>query len=153
MTVKRPHTELTPAAYNALVTSSGKQEPSPWALDAVRYSSVGGKRLLELSFPEFSLGVPLLAIHELSKATVKDLQQLRLSPAGDTIIAKSLDAHISVEGLLKDLSNVSPRFSQLVSTLFATRGGKISSEKKRMTSAANGRKGGRPRKVEELAHA
>ena len=151
MTVKRPHTELTPSAYKALVISADKQEPSLWALDSVRYSSVGGNRMLELFFPEFSLGVPLLAIHELTTATVKDLQKLRLSPAGDTIIADTLDAHISVEGLLKDLSNASPRFSQLVSTLFATRGGKRSSEKKRMTSAENGRKGGRPRKAEELA--
>jgi hypothetical protein len=153
MTVKRQHTELTPSAYKALVISADKQEASPWALDAVRYSSVGGKRMLELFFPEFSLGVPLLAIRELTKATVKDLQQLRLSPAGDTIVADTLDAHISVEGLLKDLSNESPGFSQLVSTLFATRGGKRSTEKKRVTSVENGRKGGRPRKVEESAFA
>ena len=151
MTVKRPHTELTPSAYKALAISAHRKEPSPWALDAVRYASVGEKRMLELFYPEFSLGVPLLAIHELTTATVKDLQTLRLSPAGDTIIADSLDAHISAEGLLKDLANASPRFSQLVATLFATRGGKRSSAKKRMTSAENGRKGGRPRKAEELA--
>ena len=103
MTVKRPRTELTPSAYKALVISADKQEPSPWALDAVRYASVGEKRMLELFYPEFSLGVPLLAIHELKTSTVKDLQTLRLSPAGDTIIVDCLDAHISVEGLLKIL--------------------------------------------------
>jgi len=151
MNVKRPHTELTPAAYKALVSSTEELTASPWALDAVRYSSVGGKRMLELFFPEFSLGVPLLAIRELATASVKDLQQLRLSPAADTIIADALDAYISVEGLLKDLSSASPRFSQLVSTLFATRGGKRSTERKRMTSAENGRKGGRPRKIDEPA--
>lgn len=150
MTAKRLPTELTPSAYKALVRYADNRELSPWALDGVRYFSSSGNRMLQLFFPEFSLGVPL-AIHELSTATVKDLQQLRLSPSGDTIIADSIDAHIRVEGLLKDLSNVSPRFSQLISTLFAVRGGTKSSEKKRRTSAENGRKGGRPRKSEEVA--
>ncbi len=153
MTNHRQHTALAPEAYKALVLSSEEIVTSPWALDQVRYSSSHGKRMLELYFSgaEFSVGVPLLAVQELAKAKVKDLQELRLSPARDTIIAENLDAHISVEGLLKDLSKKSPKFAKMISTLFAAHAGKKKSERKRASSAENGRKGGRPRKIEAPA--
>jgi hypothetical protein len=149
MKIKRQHTELTSSAYQSLVKSTDLQEPSLWSLDEVRYSTISGKRMIGLFFPEYSLGIPLVDIRELKTANVKELQHLRLSPSGDTIISDALDVHISVEGLLKDLSIENVAFSQLVSTLFATRGGRKSTGKKRMSSAENGRKGGRPRKVEE----
>jgi hypothetical protein len=149
MMTKRKHTKLTNDAYKVLVASANDLTPSPWALDGVRYSSAEGKKQLDLCFPEFSVGVPLFAIHELSNATVKDLQNLELTPARDTIISRNLDVHISVEGLLKDLAGEVPLFSKMVSSIFATHGGKRSTDKKRLSSAANGRKGGRPRKAEE----
>jgi len=43
------------------------------------------------------------AIEELAAASVKDLLALQLSPARDTIISDSLDVHLRVEGLVRDI--------------------------------------------------
>jgi hypothetical protein len=151
MPTRRQHTKLSGAAYQALVRTEKALEPSPWALEQVRYASVDGVRLLELHFRDggFSFGIPLDAVHELSKAKVKDLQAIRLSPARDTIIVDSLDAHISVEGLLRDVLATNSIFSRLASTLLGSSGGQKTSERKRLASAENGRKGGRPRLAKE----
>ena len=146
METRRKHTKLSVKSYQALVRSEKEAMPSPWALDRIQYLSSGGIRRLELSFPDPdapSLVVPVSNIRELVSAGVKDLRELHLSPARDTIISDSLDVHISVEGLIRDLRK-SAVFSRLVSTLWAAQGGRSTSEKKRLSSAENGKKGGRP---------
>jgi hypothetical protein len=79
-------------------------------------------------------------------ASVKDLRGLYLSPARNTIISDALDVHISVEGLIRDMQQ-SALFNRLVSTLWAAKGRRKTSERNRQSSAENGRKGDRPRKV------
>ena len=149
MSTRRKHTPLSASAYQALVRSAAETAPSPWALDGVQYLCTGGTRRLELSFPDPqapSLVVPVRNIQELASATVKDLRALHLSPARDTIICDTLDVHISVEGLIRDMHK-SATFSRLVSTLWAAQGGRGTSERKRQSSAENGKKGGRPLKA------
>lgn len=149
METRRKHTKLSAKAYQALVRSEAELIPSPWALDHVQYLSNGGTRRLELSFPDSkapSLVVAINNIQELAAATVKDLRELYLSPARDTIISDTLDVHISVEGLIRDMQR-STTFDRLVSTLWATKGGRGRSERKRRSSAENGKKGGRPPKA------
>ena len=102
METRRKHTKLSAKAYRALVRS--ELVPSRWALDHVQYLATGGTRRLELSFsdPEAPpLVVPVNNIPELAAATVKDLRELHLSPARDTIISDTMDVHISVEGLIR----------------------------------------------------
>jgi len=152
---RRKHTKLTDQAYNALVHAEADLSPSPWALERIQYLSSGGIRRLELIFPDPSapsLVVPINGIQELASAAVSDLRNLRLSPARDTIISDALDAHISVEGLIRDLRR-STVFKRIVSTLWGAQGGRSVSEKKRAASAANGKKGGRPRResIEDVA--
>jgi hypothetical protein len=153
METRRKHTKLSAKAYQALVRSELDVAPSPWALDHVQYHSSGGTRRLELSFPDLdapSLVVPVNNIRELASATVKELRELHLSPARDTIISNTLDVHISVEGLIRDFQQ-SAIFNRLVSTLWAAQGGRSTSEKKRLSSAENGKKGGRPPKASTSA--
>lgn len=149
MATQRKRTTLGAKAYQALVRSEDELVASPWALDRIQYLSSGGTRRLELSFPDPdapALVVLVNNIEELAAATVKDLRELHLSPARDTIISDTLDVHISVEGLIRDMQN-SATFNRLVSTLWAAKGGRGTSEKKRRSSAENGKKGGRPRKA------
>lgn len=149
METRRKHTKLSTQAYQALVSSESDLTPGPWALDHVRYLSSGGTRRLELSFPDPSapsLAVPIDNIQELASATVKELRELHLSPARDTIISDTLNVHISVEGIIRDLQR-SGVFNRIVSALWGGRGGRATSEKKRLASAENGKKGGRPRKA------
>lgn len=138
----RLRTELE--AYLTLKQSEVGRSPSPWALDHVQYLSRGGVRRMELSFldPESpSLAIPINKIRELAAATVKDLHELHLSPARDTVISDTLDVHISVEGLIRNTQD--PRsFNRLVLTRWATRGGRATGETKRPLSAENGKKRG-----------
>lgn len=150
MATRRKHTQLSAKDYQALVRSEAEFTPSPWALDHVSYLSRGGPRRLELSFPGTnstpSLVVPISNIRELAAATVKDLRDLYLSPARDTIISDTLDVHISVEGLIRDVHQSNAAFKKLISTLWGARGGRSTSDRKRISSVENGKKGGRPRK-------
>ena len=88
---------------------------------------------MELSFPDPdapSLVIPVIHIPELAAATLKDLCELCPGPAGDTIVSDTLDVHISVEGLIRDMQR-SPTFNRLVSPLGATRGGRGTNETSR----------------------
>lgn len=106
MPPRRTLPPLTATAHQALVQSEKELVASPWALDRIRYLSSGGTQRSELSFPDPdapSLVVPVNDIEELASATAKDLRELHLSPAGDTIISDTLDVHISVKGLIRDM--------------------------------------------------
>jgi hypothetical protein len=138
MDTRRKYTELDAKTYQKLVRSESKLTPSPWALDHVRYVSTGGVRRIELSFPEsnsiLSLMVPVKNIRELESATVKDLRELRLSPARDTIISDALDAHISVEGLVRDIHQSNTAFNRIVATLWEARDERGARHEKHMAS-------------------
>jgi hypothetical protein len=151
MATRRKHTKLSAKDYQGLVKSEADLVVSPWALDQIHYLSSGGPRRLELSFPGSSsapsLVVPVSSIPELASATVRDLRELHLSPARDTIISDTLDVHISVEGLIRDVHQSNEAFKKLISTLWGAQGGSSTSDRKRVTSAENGKRGGRPPKV------
>jgi hypothetical protein len=74
-----------------------------------------------------------------------ELDKLEVWPDGSAIELEDRDIHISVHGLLAAiLPAMLP--TRIVAAIFASRGGHATSREKRISSQANGRKGGRPRK-------
>ena len=104
MATRRKPAILSTDVYQALARSSAN--PSALALEHVRYFVSDEIQWLELSFMDHSRPAVVIAVSrvaELAQANVQDLLGLQLSPARDTIISESLDVHISVEGLIRDL--------------------------------------------------
>ena len=71
--------------------------------------------------------------------------RLKVWPDGSAIELEDRDIHISVHGLLTAILPAMLPLSA-VAAIFASRGGRATSEAKRSSAQANGRNGGRPRK-------
>jgi hypothetical protein len=84
----------------------------------------------------------IVALQEVPKA---DLAKLEVWPDGSAIELEERDIHISVDGLMGAVlpAMLPPR---AVAAIFASRGGKSTSDAKRSSAHENGRRGGRPRK-------
>jgi len=89
--------------------------------------------------------IPRKWIGALQDVPANELTGLEVWPDGSAIELESRDIHISVDGLLTDILPALLPDSALAA-LFARRGGRVTSEAKRLSAQANGRKGGRPRK-------
>jgi len=81
-------------------------------------------------------------LQEVSKSNLKKLE---VWPDGSAIELADQDIQISVHGLLTALlpAMVPPG---VIAAIFGSRGGQGKSDVKRLSSRANGRRGGRPRK-------
>ncbi|HTW52547.1 MAG TPA: DUF2442 domain-containing protein [Stellaceae bacterium] len=88
--------------------------------------------------------VPRQWIGALQDVPAEDLAKLVVWPDGSAIEIEDRDIHISVHGLMTAIlpAMLPPR---AVAAIFASRGGRATSEVKRSSAQANGRKGGRPR--------
>lgn len=129
--------------YQAALEESRNAPRNPWQLSAVLYDSVRNRIVMSFSQGvEFVL--PVEFIEEFSKAKKKDLQKIYLTPSGETIVIDEVDAHISTKSLIEAVFSSLP--PKLISSKFASRGGARTSAAKKVTSAENGRKGGRPKK-------
>lgn len=74
------------------------------------------------------------------------LAALEVWPDGSAIALEEQDIHIAVDGLMiAVLPAMLP--ARAVASIFASRGGQATSDAKRGSARANGRKGGRPRKA------
>ncbi len=83
---------------------------------------------------------PLLA-QGLADASAKDLKDVSITPSGEGLRWKSLDADLSLTSLLMGIFGNKAWMSEL-----GRQGGKASTEAKALASRTNGRKGGRPRR-------
>jgi hypothetical protein len=90
--------------------------------------------------------IPLNWIAALRDVPASDLSKLEVWPDGSAIELGDRDIHISVDGLVKAmLPAMLP--TKTIASLFASRGGKATSDAKRGSAQRNGQRGGRPRKA------
>jgi hypothetical protein len=89
--------------------------------------------------------IPRGWIGALQDVPIADLAKLDVWPDGSAIELDDLDIHIGVNGLITALLPAMLP-AKTVAAIFATRGGRATSEAKRVTAKENGRRGGRPRK-------
>jgi hypothetical protein len=90
--------------------------------------------------------IPRQWISALQDVPTDDLARLEIWPDGSAIELEEQDIHISVHGLMTAiLPAMLPPGA--VAAIFASRGGKATSDAKRSSARTNGRKGGRPRKA------
>jgi hypothetical protein len=107
---------------------------------SVRYDRRTGRVMMELT-NGFVFGFPSIRIPALANATTAQLADVELTAGGSGLHWDSLDADLSVPGLL--LSSVG-RAQKL--TELAREAGRAKSNTKAAASRTNGAKGGRPRK-------
>lgn len=94
--------------------------------------------------------IPRGWIGALQDVPIEDLSKLEIWPDGSAIEIEDRDIHISVDGLMTAiLPAMLP--TRTVAAIFASRGGKATSDAKRSSAQKNGRRGGRPRKGAKTA--
>ena len=96
--------------------------------------------------------IPRHWISALQDVPIEDLAKLEIWPDGSAIELEDRDIHISVDGLM---TAVLPAMlpTRTVAAIFASRGGRATSDAKRSSAQKNGHKGGRPRKAGKTAAA
>ena len=90
--------------------------------------------------------IPRGWIAELQDVPLEDLSKLEVWPDGSAIELDARDIHISVDGLIT-ATLPAMLSARTLAMLFASRGGKATSDAKRASAKANGLRGGRPRKA------
>ncbi len=94
--------------------------------------------------------IPRGWIGALQDVPIEELVKLDIWPDGSAIELEDLDIHISVDGLMTAiLPAMLP--TKTIAAIFASRGGRATSDAKRSSARENGRKGGRPSKPNKAA--
>jgi hypothetical protein len=137
--------QITDAEYAAALAAGRSEAEAEICAQAVRY--VPERDAIEIvTARNAGFLIPRAWIGALQDVPTEDLAKLEIWPDGSAIALEERDIHISVHGLMTAiLPSILP--SRAVAAVFASRGGKATSEAKRSSAQANGRKGGRPRKA------
>jgi len=137
--------KITDAEYAAALAAGRLEAETEIRAQAVRY--VPDRDAIEIvTTRNAGLLIPRQWIGALQDVPADDLARLEVWPDGSAIELEDRDIHVSVHGLLTAIlpAMLPPR---AVAAIFASRGGRATSEAKRSSAQANGRKGGRPKKT------
>lgn len=136
--------QITDAEYAAALAAGRAEMETEIRVQTVRY--VLDRDAIEVvTTRNAGFLIPRQWIGALQDVTTEDLMRLEVWPDGSAIEIEDRDIHISVHGLLSAvLSAMLP--PRAIAAIFASRGGKATSEAKRISAQENGRRGGRPRK-------
>ncbi|MDB5798094.1 MAG: hypothetical protein JWP36_1996 [Paucimonas sp.] len=120
-------------------------QPAASALALERVKYLRDEHAIHMCFANgIAFDLPVHFIEELQDAVADDLENIYLTPTGQTLALDAADAYISVDGLVRACLSQLPR-AVLAGGLGAL-GGSASSDAKRRAAAENGKRGGRPRK-------
>ena len=137
--------QITDAEYAAARAAGRTEAESEIRAQAVRY--IPDRDAIEIvTTRDSGFLIPRRWIGALQDVPAEDLAKLEIWPDGSAIELEDRDIHISVDGLMTAIlpAMLPPR---AVAAIFASRGGRATSDVKRYSAQANGRKGGRPRKA------
>jgi Protein of unknown function (DUF2442) len=141
--------QITEAEYAAALAAGRAEAEAEIRAQGVRY--VPERDAVEIvTTGNAGFLIPRAWIGALQDVPTEDLARLEIWPDGSAIALEDRDIHISIHGLMTAIlpAMLPPR---AVAAVFASRGGKATSEAKRSSAQANGRKGGRPRKAKTEA--
>jgi hypothetical protein len=136
--------KITDAEYAGALAAGRTEAEMEVRAQAVRY--VPDRDAIEIvTTRNAGFLIPRQWIGALLEVPVEDLAKLEVWPDGTAIELEDRDIHISVHGLM---TAVLPAMlpARAVAAIFASRGGRATSDAKRNSAQANGRRGGRPPK-------
>jgi hypothetical protein len=139
---------VTDAEFASALADGRTEAETEIRAQAVRY--VADRDAIEVvTSRQAGFLIPRGWIGALQDVPVAELAHLEIWPDGSAIELESRDIHISVDGLLTAiLPAMLP--TRTVAAIFASRGGRATSEAKRNSAQENGRRGGRPRKATKI---
>ena len=134
--------KITDAEFAAALAAGRVEAETEIRAQAVRY--VADRDSIEIvTTRQAGFLIPRHWIVALQDVPVEDLTKLEIWPDGSAIEIEDRDIHISVDGLMTAiLPAMLP--TRTVAAIFASRGGKATSDAKRSSAQKNGRRGGRP---------
>ena len=140
---------ITDAEFAAALVAGRVEAETEIRAQAVRY--VADRDAIEiLTTQQAGFLIPRGWIGALQDVSVEELAHLEIWQDGSAIELEGRDIHISVDGLMTAiLPAMLP--TKTVAAIFASRGGRATSNAKRSSAQENGRKGGRPRKAGKAA--
>ena len=144
-TVKNPTT--TDDELRCAIEAGRKRRTTERRAASVRYDP--GRDAIEIRKPRpdgAGVRLPKAMVEEFRDVPPLDMTKLRVSPAGYGIRLDEHDINISVHGLIGALATTADMAGSLGKI-----GGAAKTEAKRVSTRANGAKGGRPRKVSCVA--